>query len=47
MLIWTRHANFRHENDIYDPSARIIKNPYILQYSGRVNTTGRRVKMQL
>ena len=28
MLFWTRHANFRRvENYIYDPSARIIKNP--------------------
>ena len=28
MLFWTRHAGFRRvENDIYDPSARIIKNP--------------------
>ena len=27
MLFWTRHANFRRvENDIYDPSVRIIKN---------------------
>ena len=27
MLIWTRHANFqRFENNIYDPSARIVKN---------------------
>ena len=28
MLFWTRHANFRPvENYIYDPSARIFKNP--------------------
>ena len=28
MLFWTRHANLRRvENYIYDPSARIIKNP--------------------
>ena len=28
MLFWTGHANFRRvENDIYDPSDRIIKNP--------------------
>ena len=27
MLFWTRHANFRRvDNDIYDPSARIINN---------------------
>ena len=28
MLYWTRHVNFgRFENDIYDASAIIIKNP--------------------
>ena len=28
MLFWTRHANLRRvENYIYDPSARLIKNP--------------------
>ena len=29
MLFWTCHANFRRfENDIYDPFARINKNPF-------------------
>ena len=41
MLFWTRHANFRRvQNDIYDPSTRIIKNPLnsMIFWTGHVNS---------
>ena len=41
MLFWMRHANFRRvQNDIYDPSARIIKNPinFTIFWTGHVNS---------
>ena len=52
MLFWTRQANLRRvENYIYDPSARINKNPLILQHTVRVdlapNSTRRRVKFYI
>ena len=42
MLFWTRPANFRRvENDIYDPSARVMKNPFIstVFWKGHLNLT--------
>ena len=48
MLFWTRHANLRPVVIyIYDPYARIIKNPLILQLSGRVDIIRRRVDLTL
>ena len=46
MLFWMRHASCRRvENDIYDPSARIVKNH--LNSRRRVNSTRRRVKFYI
>ena len=46
MLFWTRHANLRRvENYIYDPSARIIKNPLnsTVFWKRRLNPATRRL----
>ena len=46
MLFWTRHANFcTRRNDIYDPSARIIKNPlnFTIFWTRRLNSVTRQL----
>ena len=47
MLFWTRHANFQPvENYIYDPSAKIIKNPLnsTTFWTRRFNSATRQLK---